>query len=194
MRFLYYGASSVHECFSEMHMGNPGLENKTKERKMKSKYIDNLIEDSLFTRMTSGVIKVGLVALVGTIIGVGLYGCKKSEDYYNRGIARSKKGETDRAISDFTKAIKMNPRFANAYYYRGLMYLRKKGDYDQVISDYTKAIEINPRLAVAYAERALVYYLKREYDKAWEDVHKAESLGQQIRFLKGLREASGRKK
>ena len=61
---------------------------------MKSKYLNNLIEDSLFTRMTSGVIKVGLVALVGTIIGVGVYGCKKSKDYYNRGVVRFKKGQS----------------------------------------------------------------------------------------------------
>jgi hypothetical protein len=44
--------------------------------------------------MTSGVIKVGLVALVGTIIGVGVYGCKKSKDYYNRGVVRFKKGQS----------------------------------------------------------------------------------------------------
>ncbi len=98
---------------------------------MKSKYIDNLIEDSLFTRMTSGVIKVGLVALVGTVIGVGVYGCKKSEAYYNQGVAHAEKGETDRAISDFTKAIKMRPRFGMAYYYRAMAYSRKK-EYDQV--------------------------------------------------------------
>jgi len=96
---------------------------------MKSKYLNNLNEDSLFNRMTSGVTKVGLVALVGTIIGVGVYGCKKSEDYYNRGVARFKKGENDRAISDFTKAIKMNPRFGMAYYYRGMVYHRKR-EYD----------------------------------------------------------------
>jgi len=146
--------------------------------------------------MNSGLIKVGLVALVGTIITVGVYGCKKSEDYYNRGVARFKKVETDRAISDFTKAIKMNPRFAMAYYYRAMAYHRKR-EYDQVIADYTKAIEIDPqRFAVAYAERAYIYYVKKEYDKAWEDVHKAESLGQEVRpqFLKTLREASGRKK
>jgi len=164
--------------------------------KMKSKYIDNSIEDSIFTRMNSGVIKVGLVALVGTTIGLGVYGCKKSEDYYNRGIARFKKGENDRALSDFTKAIKMNPRFGMAYYYRGMAYHRKK-EYNQVISDYTRAIEIDPqRFAVAYAERAFIYYVKKEYDKAWEDVHKAESLGQEVRpgFLKTLRKDSGRKK
>ncbi len=163
---------------------------------MKTKYIDNLIEDSIFTRMKNGVIKVGLAALIGTMIIVGVYGCKESKDYYNRGIVRFEKGETDRAISDFTKAIKKNPRYGMAYYYRAMAYSRKK-EYDKVIADYTKAIEIDiQRFAVAYAERALIYYVKKEYDKAWEDVHKAESLGQEVRpgFLKVLRKDSGRKK
>jgi len=46
----------------------------------------------------------------------------------------------------------------------------------------------------AYYNRGAAYYYKREYDQAWEDVHKAQSLGLQIRpdFLKALREASGR--
>jgi len=45
------------------------------------KYLNNLIEESysLFTRMKSGVRKAGLVALVGAMIGVGVYGCKKEE-------------------------------------------------------------------------------------------------------------------
>ncbi len=73
----------------------------------------------------------------------------------------------------------------------------RKKEYDQAIADYTKAIEIDTqRFAVAYAERSLIYYVKKEYDKAWEDVHKAESLGQEVRpgFLKALRKDSGRKK
>ncbi len=161
---------------------------------MKTQYLNNLIEDSLFTRIKSGVTKVGLVALIGTMIGVGVYGCKKSEDYYNQGIAHFEKGNRSLAISDFTKAIKMNPRFAMAYYYRGSAYLRKR-EYDQVISDFTEAIEI-AGYAVAYAERAFIYYLKKEYDKAWKDVHKAESLGQEVRpqFLKVLRKDSGRQR
>jgi tetratricopeptide (TPR) repeat protein len=117
------------------------------------------------------------LSLAGAIIGFGVYGCKKSEDYYDRGVARFEKGETDGAISDFTKAIKKRPGYGMAYYYRAMAYSREK-EYDQAIADYTKAIEIDPqRFAVAYAERALIYYVKREYDKAWEDVHKAQSLG-----------------
>ena len=37
-------------------------------------------------------------------------------------------------------------------------------------------------------------FFKREYEKAWDDVHNAESLGYKLHpgFLKALREASGR--
>jgi len=114
--------------------------------------------------MKNGLIKVSLITLI-VIIGTGVPGCKKAEDYYNRGDTRFKKGEIDRAIADFTKAIEKNPRFANAYYYREMAYHRKK-DYDRVILDYTKATEINPRFAVAYTERALIYFIQKEYDKA----------------------------
>jgi len=165
---------------------------------MKSQRLGNLSEDSLFIRTGSGVMRVGLIVLVGTMIGLGVHGCKESKSYryyYNQGDAHFQKGETDQAIAAFTKAIKKNPRSANAYYYRGMAYHRKK-EHDKVVSNYTKAIEINPEFAVAYAERALIYYVKKEYDKAWEDIHKAESLGQEMRpeFIKLLREASGRKR
>ncbi len=162
---------------------------------MKSKYPNNLTEDSLFSRMKSGVMKVAFFALVGTMIGAGVHGCKESKDYYDRGVARLEKGESDAAISDLTKAIEMRPRFALAHFYRGRAYLHER-EYDKAISDLTETIEMDPQLVVAYSERAMVYYIKKEYDEAWEDVHKGESLGQEFSpgFLKALREASGRKK
>jgi len=148
--------------------------------------------------MSSVAVRVGLAVLIAAIFGVCVAGCKDAKDYYNQGDAYFKKGETDQAIAAFTaaftRAIEKNPRFVNAYYYRGMAYHRKKED-DKVIADYTKAIEINPRFGVAYAERALIYLTRKEYDKAWEDVHKAESLGQEIRsgFREALEKASGRK-
>ncbi|MFH1882001.1 MAG: tetratricopeptide repeat protein [Planctomycetota bacterium] len=89
--------------------------------------------------MKSGVIKVSLVALVGTIIGVGVYGCKKSEDYYNRGIAYHRKKEYDQVISDYTKAIEIDPqRFAVAYAERAFIYYNKQ-EYDKAWEDVHKA-------------------------------------------------------
>jgi tetratricopeptide (TPR) repeat protein len=68
--------------------------------------------------------------------------------------------------------------------------------YDRTISEFNRVLEGNPQNARAYYERGLVYYNKGEYDKAWEDVHKAQSLGYQVpsEFLRLLSAASGREK
>lgn len=61
---------------------------------------------------------------------------------------------------------------------------------------FTKAVEANPRLAAAYYDRANAFYNKGEYDKVWEDIDKARSLGYQVpkKFLKTLRKVSGRER
>jgi tetratricopeptide (TPR) repeat protein len=121
---------------------------------------------------------------------------KYADAYFNRGNANFNKGQYDQAIADYTKAIEINPMLADAYANRGLAYAQGKGQFDQAISDFNKAIGINPRSAKAYNLRAVTYYYQGEDDKAWEDVHKAQSLGYQFapEFLKALREASGRQR
>jgi len=116
--------------------------------------------------------------------------------YWNRGIIHAEKGQHDKAISDYDKALEINPRFAKAYHNRGIAYAMGKAQFDKAISDYDKAIEINPRFAKAYNNRGIAYFEKREYEKAWDDVNKAQDLGAQVHpgFLKALREASGRQK
>ncbi len=162
---------------------------------MRSEYMSNMMGNSQFTWMRSGVTRLGLIALIGTMITVSVHCCKESKDYYDRGVARLEKREHDAAISDLTKAIEMRPRFAMAHFYRGRAYMGKS-EYDMAISDFTEAIKIAPELAVAYSERALVYYIEKDYDNVWENIHKQESLGLEARpgFLKALREASGRTK
>jgi len=82
------------------------------------------------------------------------------------------KGKYDQAISDYTKAIEIDPGHSTAYNNRGVAY-GEKGQYDRAISDYTKAIEINPRFAAAYYNRGLAYQNKGGYDQAIPDYNKA---------------------
>src|SRR5215468_11850684 len=41
--------------------------------------------------------------------------------YHNRGIARQQKGDSAAALSDYTRAIELNPRYADAYLNRGII-------------------------------------------------------------------------
>jgi len=70
------------------------------------------------------------------------------------------------------------------------------GDYDQAISDFTKAIDIDPSYANAYNGRGIAFFHKTEYEKAWDDVDTAQSLGYPVDpgFLKAVQEASEREK
>jgi len=52
-------------------------------------------------------------------------GKRDAKAYSNRGLAYNHKGDYDLAISDFTKAIEINPRDAEAYYNRGVAYYHK---------------------------------------------------------------------
>lgn len=111
----------------------------------------------------------------------------------DRGSFYLTKGEYDQAISEFNKALEINPKDSGAYKNRGAAYMNKR-QYDQAISDYTKALEINPKDAEAYNIRGRAYYFKGEYEKSWEDLNKAEDLGYKVppEFFDDFRKAIGR--
>ena len=45
------------------------------------------------------------------------------------------------AIADYNQAIKLNPKYANAYYNRGLTYKAKR-NIEKAISDFEKAADL----------------------------------------------------
>ena len=115
--------------------------------------------------------------------------------YYHRGLVDEEKDNYGQAISDYTKAIKLQPNYQMAYYNRGNVYY-KQGNYIQAISDFNKVIEINRGWEKPYYNRSSAYYMLKDYANAWQDVHKVESLGGEIdsQFLEKLKKASGRDK
>lgn len=98
-----------------------------------------------------------------------------AEKYIRRGAEADQRGQYPEAIANFTKAIELNPDYAEAYYFRGLTY-SGQGEHDQAIQDFTKAIELNPKLAEAYCFRSFVYEGQDEHDLAIQDSTKAIEL------------------
>ena len=45
-----------------------------------------------------------------------------AEEANERGFSHAEKGDHDKAIADFTEAIRLDPKDADAYYYRGFSY------------------------------------------------------------------------
>ena len=98
-----------------------------------------------------------------------------SKVYNNRGEAWDGKDDSDKAIADYTKAIELDPKFADAYLNRGLA-LANKGAFDKAIVDFTKVIEIKPNYSRVYYYRGFSWGGKGEYDKAIVDYTKAIEL------------------
>jgi protein O-mannosyl-transferase len=92
--------------------------------------------------------------------------------YYNRGAAYWKLGKPDKAITDYSSVIGINPVFAEAYYGRAANY-GVLGQWDKVIADYTRATEINPKYATAFYNRGLAYSKLEQWDKAMADYSRA---------------------
>jgi len=81
----------------------------------------------------------------------------------------------EKAILEFTEAIRLDPHFVLAYNMRGRAYDVVK-QYDDAINDFTEAIRLDPSFDSAYHNRGLVYDDLEQYDKAIADFN--ESLRQ----------------
>ncbi|MGP0092645.1 MAG: tetratricopeptide repeat protein [Xanthobacteraceae bacterium] len=92
--------------------------------------------------------------------------------YRGRGLAYKAKGDDDRAIADYGKAIELDPKYTSAFISRGNAYLAK-GDNDRAVTDYSKAIELDPKYAIAFNNRGLAYKAKGDNDRAIADYSKA---------------------
>ena len=92
--------------------------------------------------------------------------------FQNRGNAHGDKGDIDRAIADYSEAIRLDPKFAMAFQNRGNAY-SDKGDNDRAIADYSEAIRLDPTSARAFVGRGIAFGDKGDNDRAMADYNEA---------------------
>jgi tetratricopeptide (TPR) repeat protein len=92
--------------------------------------------------------------------------------YDNRGVAWHTKGDNDRAIGDYTEAVRLNPKDPVAYDNRGTAW-RDKGDLDRALADYNRAIALNSNNVIAYNNRGNVRAEKGDNKSAVADYTEA---------------------
>ncbi|MDP6543193.1 MAG: tetratricopeptide repeat protein [Phycisphaerae bacterium] len=88
--------------------------------------------------------------------------------YCCRGMAWCAKGDYDLGITDYNRAIELDPKFAYAYQCRGVAW-HDKGAFGKAIADYTRAIKLDPKYAYALRYRAMAWYATGAFAKAVAD-------------------------
>jgi lipoprotein NlpI len=93
---------------------------------------------------------------------------ERADALHNRGLGWKAKGELDRAIADYTKAIEADPKWAVPYAKRGDAH-DDNGNREKAVSDLSEAIRLDPDYEWAYAIRGYIYDGVGEYDRAIAD-------------------------
>ena len=122
-----------------------------------------------FIRHT-GILAVTVLALLITT------GCSDElstpQEYFDRGNSHFDDAKFEKAIADYSQAIRIDPEYATAYNNRGLSY-HQLGQDEKAIDDYSQAIRIDPEYAVAYYNRGVAYEGLRQQEKADADAKRA---------------------
>ena len=88
--------------------------------------------------------------------------------YLHRGLIYSSRGNTDAAIADFTRSIKIEPANPGAYFRRALE-LEGKGDLAGALADVTKTMELEPSNGNALVEHGVILLLQGKTTEAQID-------------------------
>ena len=89
---------------------------------------------------------------------------------FNAGIRSGLEENFKEAEEFFSKAIEINPIYAEAFLYRGLSYI-ELGDYPNAIRDLTITIELDPAFSdQAHYFRGVARYWRGEYHRALDDL------------------------
>ena len=113
-----------------------------------------------------------IIACTRIIRSGEVHGTDLAASYVSRGYRYAGKGDYDRAIADYTEAIRLDPKLDYAFFRRGVAYSQKK-EHDRAIADYSQVVRLNPKRAPAYVRRGYAYHSKGDYDRAIADYDQA---------------------
>lgn len=96
--------------------------------------------------------------------------------HHNFAISLAMQGDYPRAIEEFTHAIRLHSKYANAYFNRAELYYELER-YAPAIEDYSRAIAMNESDPQYHNSRAHARFMLGEYPEALVDYQRASALG-----------------
>jgi tetratricopeptide (TPR) repeat protein len=91
------------------------------------------------------------------------------------GVEAAKNKQWDKAIDNFRKAVKADPKTAANHNNLGLAY-KSAGKLDDALKAFSDAIQIDPNESAAYINRGIVYSSQNKFDEAIKDFDRALKL------------------
>jgi tetratricopeptide (TPR) repeat protein len=107
-------------------------------------------EDTVLALSSNTFLRLGLVDLGVEAPSATAAAEPKADDFFLQGNKNYETREYRKAIANYSRAIELNPKYANAYNNRGLIYSELK-QYKEAIADFDEAIALN-------SQDILVYY------------------------------------
>ena len=101
-----------------------------------------------------------------------------AENFHLRGLAHLALEQPQKAVKDFSEAIRRDSRKSGLYVNRGNAY-RMTGDRNRALSDYSTALQYDPRNFLAYNNRGLVHLDRKNFDAAISDFNLAVRMNPQ---------------
>ena len=101
---------------------------------------------------------------------------------YNRGVSYRNKGDNEKALADYERALKLNPKYANAYNGRANI-KADLGDLEGALSDYNRALKFEPKNARFLRNRGLTFVQKGSLSAALADYDRAIPLDRKNELL-----------
>jgi len=108
-----------------------------------------------------------------------------TQAYLNRGYIRSNHMDIEGALSDFDRAIKLDPKDPEAYFKRGRAFLII-GNARFAIADFDKSISLDDHNPLVYAERGFARQTQGQNGEAQKDFERGLKLNNDLRLMLDL--------
>jgi tetratricopeptide (TPR) repeat protein/V8-like Glu-specific endopeptidase len=99
----------------------------------------------------------------------------KADDYFLAANEKYDRGNYNEALSDYNRAIALNPQYAFAYNNRANLRFQQR-DLRGALTDYNRAIALKPDLAIAYSNRGNIKVELKDTKGALADYNRAITL------------------
>jgi tetratricopeptide (TPR) repeat protein len=97
---------------------------------------------------------------------------KKAVPFAEAGVAHEQSGDLDRAIAEYSKALEIDPKFADVLCRRASAF-HGQGAFDNAIADFSKVISAEPKHAMALLGRGAAFEAKGMTRQAVDDYGRA---------------------